>query len=173
MSLNPFDYVYDWSAIVAIFGVSIAILTIYWSNRSSLTGIRTNLQMMFVDWSSECLDTISTSHHLLEYERETFLKKAITCLSSLSSLIDRGRFYLKNDKSLGFGSYKHKAYIGFRREALNELVEIHNLLKSAIDDAELDKLEVRESVIQHKRSFVSHIVESLGTEWFKLRKYRN
>ena len=85
----------------------------------------------------------------------------LRCRHRLSSLIDRGRFFIPNYVPDEVGVEKPAAFRGLRHPALDLLVAAEQLLAGA--DRQLLKQcpSLRAARVQIKREFVSHVQEIL------------
>jgi hypothetical protein len=92
----------------------------------------------------------------------SFFERRNKIRTSLSSMIDRGKWFFPNLKAEEIGQTKEKAYRGYRQEILNSLVAAYNLM-TALDYQDGTKNRpLRQQIVDAKRVFVSEIQEVLA-----------
>lgn len=102
-----------------------------------------------------CYDEVIASHG------SRFIEPRGAFLSRLSALVDRGRWFLPNEKTDAKGHNNPVAYRGFRPAALDALVAAISLLKSLSGTDSAQNAEVRRKLVGIKREFVSAIQQKL------------
>jgi len=185
MSLNPLDYVYDWSAIASFFVASAALISSVIAykaiklqeatielQKSNFDLQRQKVEEEFtvawtnqvINWANKCCDVISCLESKAKYEVNSDKDAIANLLGSLSSLIDRGRLLFENDRSDGYGQGKPRAFQGYRPYMLDCLVDIYDNFQPAasLKGAEpvvsyLVNQEVSKVVTKYKREFVSQV----------------
>jgi len=197
MSLNPLDYVYDWSAIASFFVASAALISSVIAykaiklqeatielQKSNFDLQRQKVEEEFtvawtnqvINWANKCCDVISCLESKAKYEVNSDKDAIANLLGSLSSLIDRGRLLFENERSDGYGQGKPRAFQGYRPYMLDCLVDIYDNFQPAasLKGAEpvvsyLVNQEVSKVVTKYKREFVSQVQEVVDPEWFHRR----
>jgi len=119
------------------------------------------------DWASEAIDVLSEAVYASDGMQELVPRDTRRYIPQLSSLIDRGRFFLPNQFTENHGTDKPPAFRGFRHAALDPLVAAADVLEGKIKDEEL-----HDYVAHHRRDvlrwlqmeFVSHIQQILDPE---------
>lgn len=110
-------------------------------------------------WASEAVDVLAEAAYccprsLNETSTEN-KQKIVHCRCHLSSLIDRGRFLLPNEREKEYGLHKAGAYQGYRSPALDALVAAERVLNQKIDLFAFPS--EKHALIALRREFVSII----------------
>jgi hypothetical protein len=116
------------------------------------------------DWANEAIDTLSEATYVcgdLEEKSAEYRTATFSCRHRLSSIIDRGRFFLPNIRRNEHGVDKPTAYRGFRHAVLDPLVAAERVLSIGDQGAFIDR---KHAVIAMKREFVSAIQQILDPE---------
>lgn len=81
-------------------------------------------------WASEAIDVLSEAVYrsIPSPDRPLDPEVLFACRYRLSALIDRGRFFLPNQRTTEHGMHKPTAYRGFRHSALDPLVAAEHVL---------------------------------------------
>jgi len=145
MSLNPLDYVYDWSAIASFFVASAALISSVIAykaiklqeatielQKSNFDLQRQKVEEEFtvawtnqvINWANKCCDVISCLESKAKYEVNSDKDAIANLLGSLSSLIDRGRLLQQS----------------LRKEKTHKMLKINNLT-ATVDDGNKTILE--------------------------------
>lgn len=112
----------------------------------------------FRAWASEAIDVMSEAIYLCGAEddgNETCSAELRSCRYRLSSLIDRGKFFLPNERHESHGVHKSYAYRGFRHPALDYLVGAEQIIGGRIDVSEAGIKSRSAALVEMKRRFVS------------------
>lgn len=109
-------------------------------------------------WATECMSAMSTAYVFLKTGKPENGREDI--LIQLTSQIDCGRWLLPNNEHVSFGKNKESAYTGFRQLALDDLVDVYNILDK-VKTTELPSALKAVSVMESKRRFTSAIQEKL------------
>lgn len=119
------------------------------------------------EWASEAIDVLSEASYLCA---DSHGKEAIfACRHRLSSLIDRGRFFLPNMLRDQHGTDKPYAYRGLRHSGLDPLVAAERVLSTGTTGAFDDQ---KHAIIAMKREFVSSIQQILDPDAYNLELTR-
>jgi hypothetical protein len=116
------------------------------------------------DWAAEAIDILSEAAYLCDdSEPDTAENRARTfsCRHRLSSMIDRGRFFLPNIRKDEHGVDKPYAYRGFRHSGLDPLVAAERVLSTGSTGSFTDR---KHALVAMKREFVSAIQQILDPE---------
>jgi hypothetical protein len=114
------------------------------------------------EWAGEAVDVLSEATYLCETEESSEHHAQIfSCRHRLSSLIDRGRFFLPNIRRDEWGLHKPYAYRGFRHSGLDPLVAAEHVLSTGTTGRFSDR---KHALVEMKREFVSSIQQILDPE---------
>lgn len=127
-------------------------------------------------WADEVIDVLSEIVHLTEIDpkkTDIFFMKRIELLTSLSALIDKGRFYLPNTDKDIYGHHKPYAFQGITREPLTHMKNGYLILDNEISylDQSVNK-PLKEQLVATKREFCSSVQKELNPDkyFIELRK---
>jgi hypothetical protein len=119
------------------------------------------------DWSCEAIAVVTTAAYAaegapgMESSDDAVLAQ---CRTSLSAIIERGRFFLPNERPQEYGTEKPPAYRGYRHPALDALVAAKRVMEGS---TELQLFENRyEALVALRREFLSTmqaIIDPLST----------
>jgi hypothetical protein len=185
----------NWTDILAIAIAALAALLSYFSSRearkssakaseAALSAVEIQVKLQSNDlklqyhnevreWAAssiECLgDLISICYLDPEKCDFNYRERQVVLVNKLSSLIDSGRWFFPNDKSIAVGLHKDEAFQGFRHEALNQLVDAFRAgLKIDYKVGESNS-ERAEEIEGSKRRFTSIIQGYIKTsEWVRI-----
>lgn len=153
-----------------------AAVSFYFSRKSrSAVKIQQRMQLLTLQrhndsdlrqWASEVVTVLSEAMMLcyddvIAHHGNRLIEPRSSLLCRLSALIDRGRWFLPNEKTDLKGHLKPRAYQGFRPAALDALVEAFELLKKLSGTNSAQTAEVRHQLVEIRRRFVSAIQEKL------------
>lgn len=111
-------------------------------------------------WADEAIDVLTEASYAIadgqngETAEETARKKTFFRVR-LSALVDRGRFFLPNEREGDYGIEKAAAYRGLRHAALDPLVAAERILEGGIDVKPFPDRST--AVVGVKREFVSSV----------------
>ena len=116
-------------------------------------------------WAAEAVDVLSEATYIYETkaESERARESVFSCRHRLSSLIDRGRFFLPNVQRDDYGTDKPLAYRGYRHSALDPLAAAERVLSTGQTGRFADR---RHALIAMKREFVSVIQRILDPKGY-------
>lgn len=116
------------------------------------------------DWAAETIDVLSEATYLCgdsDPPNPETLARMFSCRHRLSSMIDRGRFFLPNIRKDEHGVDKPYAYRGLRHSGLDPLVAAERVLSTNTTGRFTDR---RHALVAMKREFVSAIQKILDPE---------
>jgi len=116
------------------------------------------------EWAAEASEVLSEATYVcgdLAEESEHYRAQTFSCRHRLSSIIDRGRFFLPNIRKDEYGADKPFAYRGYRHSALDPLVAAERVLSTGYLGAFTDR---KHALIAMKREFISSIQKILDPE---------
>lgn len=113
-------------------------------------------------WASEVSSLLSEAIHLSELDpqrcpNDGFFECRNRIRTSLSSLIDRGRWFFPNFDADQYGQHKESAYQGYRPELLNSLVEAYRITTRLDYKNAVNNRQRRDELVAAQRAFVSEI----------------
>lgn len=117
------------------------------------------------EWASEAIDVLAEASYTCGHgdrSKEDCAEKLRNCRYRLSSVIDRGRFFLPNQNVDQFGSEKPSAYRGWRHAALDPLVAAERVLSGEVGSGRFATRE--KALIEMRREFVSAIQRILAPD---------
>jgi hypothetical protein len=121
-------------------------------------------------WADIVVEQMTMARLLCDVDPERdneFYNKRQSLLIQLSSLADRGRFFLPNKGTDKNGKHKPSAYRGFRSEAIDSIVSCYDLVRG-LDYIDYRKnKEMSKSIVDTKRAFVSAIQDRLDPGKFE------
>ena len=132
-------------------------------------------------WADEGCDELSEAVHLCDLDPTTsaidFVARRHALRVSISSLIDRGRWFFPNLREHEVGVDRDKAFRGFRPPVLDELVAAYKLVGRMDPASHAANGELREPLVAAKRRFSSEIQIYLDprkseTKFTRLTEYR-
>jgi hypothetical protein len=111
-------------------------------------------------WASEAIDVLSEASYLSAFAigREFSAQNLLRCRYRLSALIDRGRFFLPNQRSGDMDMAKPLAFRGIRHSVLDPLVAAERVLGGDKGSFE----SPGDALIAMRREFVSAIQQILA-----------
>ncbi len=118
-------------------------------------------------WSDLLSDTLSEAIHFAELDPAkmaagSFFERRNKLRVSISSLIDRGRWFFSNLHTEEVGQHKEKAFRGYRQEVLNSLVSAYDSVTTLDYVSGKDNDVRRQELVDAKKKFVSEIQEILN-----------
>lgn len=161
--------------ISAIISSISAFLSWYLFKRShrlqSIDSIR-NYHEKLREWASDVLDVIVQSEYLCsispEYSsRNEYFEKRESLEATLSSLIDKGRWFLPNEENDKIGRGWPAAYQGFRSPILDDLVNVYRLIETIKFENKDENIRIKKLIYKSRRDFVSHIFEEINVRTSK------
>jgi hypothetical protein len=116
------------------------------------------------EWAAEAVEILTEATYVcgdLAEESEEYRTKTFSCRHRLSSILDRGRFFLPNIRKDEYGVDKPFAYRGYRHSALDPLAAAERVLSTGYVGAFTDR---KHALVAMKREFVSSIQKILDPE---------
>ena len=112
-------------------------------------------------WAAEAIDVLSEAIYLSEVQATPPPKvDLLRCRHRLSALIDRGRFFLPNQRTGEYGQDKPPAFRGLRHTGLDPLVAAERVLGGTLGTFP----SAAKALVAMKREFVSCIYRILAPE---------
>ncbi len=183
--MEKLDYLFEWkrevtyTLLLTIIGGIWTFITYIISYKAekvkerinSINTIR-NLNNELKEWADEALDILSEIGHLCEVDpnrSDNFFLKRIELLSSLSSHIDKGRFFLPNTDKDKYGHHKPYAFQGITREPISQLKFCYKILDKEFSyiDQTVNK-PLKDKIMRTKRKFCSSIQRVLNPDKYFL-----
>jgi hypothetical protein len=122
-----------------------------------------------IRWSDEVILTFAQANEILfekgvSYPDQEFARRRSEARARLSALIDRGRMFFPNTKSVsGHGAEKEMGFQGHRQPVLDELVNAYRLLDQAGSGPGPDR-EGCEGLMKHRRAFIAEVFKAVDPE---------
>lgn len=128
------------------------------------------------EWANEVIDVVSQAAYVCgDLDSQAIrsrsidsasvppvdLEQTLACRHRLSSLIDRGRFFLPNIRKMDHGFHKPPAYRGLRHPALDPLVAAERVLSLGTTGRFNDR---KDALVAMRREFVSSMHHLLDPE---------
>lgn len=120
-------------------------------------------------WASECIMTIGEILALCDIKSGTANHKEeekLKLIYRISSLLDSGRWFFPNDRSVRTGLHNPEAFQGDRHKVLNNLFGVYKYgLKIEINEAS-DNEKVKREIWSRRRNFTNLIQQYVQTnDW--------
>ncbi|MCK8462541.1 hypothetical protein MUY35_01590 [Aliiroseovarius sp. S1339] len=126
------------------------------SKRLAKFNAKQGAREQLLSWASESMDELSRAYVLCQHGKDH--DERLMIMSSLTSLIDKGRWLLPNHEHEHFGKNKESAFTGFRQGPLDDLVVAYNTLDNI---PSLPNSIAAEGLMKCKRRFSSAVQEKL------------
>lgn len=140
-------------AVIAGLGIILGWLIARAQNRLTASAAVAEWRRDIRTWANEAIDVLTEAIYASKADEEE--EKITLCRARLSALIDRGRFFLPNEREGDYGVDKAPAYRGLRHAALDPLVAAEHILSGAIT---IEPFPDRSTaVVGVKREFVSAV----------------
>lgn len=126
--------------------------------------------LKFREWGNECIDALAQADHffVLKAGKDTPIegkKLRSRLLEELSSLIDRGRVFIKNENTNCYGGHKLPAYRGLRPKILDPMVAAYCAVDVLGDHSKGVDVETSKRLFEWRKYFVSLLQREVGEEW--------
>lgn len=113
-------------------------------------------------WADQVSDLLSDAVHFSELDPQRcpdgfFFERRNRLRTSISSMIDRGRWFFPNLHSDKVGQHKEQAFQGYRQEVLNSLVAAYDATTGLDYRAASNNPPRRIELVKTKRLFVSEV----------------
>ena len=113
-------------------------------------------------WADQISDLLSEAIHFAELDPQrcgdgAYFDRRNRLRISLSSLIDRGRFFFPNLHTDQHGQHKERAFQGYRQEVLNSLVAAYQAATRLDCNDAANNGPRRQELVAAKRAFVSEV----------------
>ena len=179
----------DWDVVAGLaasFSVLVAVAAFFVACLSFRVARDSN-KLAYFDalraWADECVRTVQKAIHIFhlcdnlsELDSSQWKERRYELLWTLSSLVDRGRWFFPNTKEesrVNEGKADPEictAFEGRRKDVLNQLVKAHRII-SGIESRTSRPSEIRAELIIVERSFVSIIQEIMDPSCWN-KEYR-
>ncbi len=166
---------------ISLFSASIALVTstatavFAWLNyrreklnqKIQYASLKQQYFVALLAWADQLSDLLSEAIHFSELDparcpNDSFFEHRNKLRISISSMIDRGRWFFPNLHTEEVGNNKEKAFRGYRQEALNSLADAYNVI-TVLDYKDGAKNKpLRQKIVDAKRIFVSEIQDVLA-----------
>ncbi|MEM7469672.1 MAG: hypothetical protein AAF387_22710 [Pseudomonadota bacterium] len=135
-------------------------------NRLQYAALKDQFFSDFRRWASDSTDQLSLAVHLCELdpnkcEPPSLFERRLMLRTRLSTLIDRGRFFMPNRTPEIDYQDQEDAYRGYRHELLDSLVAAYDLATILDYKNEETNRDLREQFVAVKREFVTQAQEIL------------
>lgn len=122
-------------------------------------------------WADEVVEQMTIAVFLCDLDPNrdeiSFFKKRHEVGTKLSSLVDRGRFFLPNEHIDLYGQNKESAYRGFRSATLDYVLESQKLVGQLNYKTQEPNLEIRKKFVEAKKKFVPALSDELDPQQFE------
>jgi hypothetical protein len=117
-------------------------------------------------WADQLSDTLTEAIHLCDLDPnrtdgESFFARRHRLLITLSSMIDRGRWFFPNIEADDHGADKELGYRGYRHEVLDGLVAAYRFVHRIDYRTRENNRSVRDDLTSAKRYFVGQVQKLL------------
>lgn len=136
-------------------------------NRLSASSVAADWLRDLREWASEAVGVLAEASACVEDAAEGAGARgaeALACRARLSALIDRGRFFLPNQRDDEYGGHKPRAYRGLRHQALDALVAAEQILGRTIPLGPFPSQQA--ALVGVRREFVSVIQAIIDPQSF-------
>jgi hypothetical protein len=166
----------DWlSAIVALIAMAISIIFSVRSTRSSENiekiesfNAHQAYRTEIISWGRECLDAMSESIVLCKFDParnpDKFYARLFENRSLYYSLIDHGRWFLKNTGPQEYDQWEESAYRGLAPEAIEHLMSAQSIAKTINFKELADNGDRIAEIVTFKRKFTACIQDIVDPE---------
>lgn len=136
------------------------------NQRMQLNRFRQDYFVTLHVWADQVCDLLSEAIHLPEFDPErcpdgVFFERRNRIRASLSSFIDRGRWFFPNLHTEQYGQHKKRAFRGYRPEILSSLVDAYNAVTDLNYEIQNENADCRAKLVAAKRIFVTEVQEIL------------
>ncbi len=172
--VKPSDIVAALSLLVAILSTTAALLRESRTKRREAFAIRQQYFAHIEAWARRVIEVMSKAARATELDPSKmngkFFELRHDILTTLSALIDEGRWYFPNIRADNFGQDKELAFQGYRQRVLDCIVETLRLTE-AFDYANAShNTTKREPLVSLKREFASEI-QRIISPWDRRREF--
>jgi hypothetical protein len=182
--LNMSDWqVSDWVAVVsAVISVLAVLLNIVITSRQTRVGVETlkfNNDSQVMNWANRTVAAMAEAQHICASPNVGALyinERGIALATSLSSLIDEGRWYFPNVGRRQTDAEKPGAYRGTRQPILDHVFLAYEAVYEMMRAEDASREALAAKIAEAKRHFVSevqHAVDPRRRAWVmdRFRKY--
>jgi hypothetical protein len=159
---NPGEIISGLGAAIAFCAM---IVTLWFGNRNlKLQIVATELKYFedFQKWADQLADALTEAEHLCDLDPkqvagESFFDRRHRLQITISSMIDRGRWFLPNVVVDDHGADKELGYRGYRHELLDGPVDVYNCLQRLDCQDREHNTSIRSELTTAKRKFVGQV----------------
>ena len=161
------------SILTALLGVTLSLIALVRTrvseNRRRKLEVATHLQEYYGgirNWGEQVIEKLTEAVFLCELDPQKmecgqFFERRRQMRADLSSLLDKGRFYLPNTNQDVVGLWKPGAYRGLRQAALSRLNCGYELVEALNYERHEPNKPIRQQIVDVKREFTSEIQDVL------------
>jgi len=122
-------------------------------------------------WADEVIEQMTIAVFLCDLDpskdEKVFFSKRHELRHKLSTLLDRGKFFLPNVDKDKHGQHKESAYRGFRSTTLDYVLECQNLVGELNYKNQQPNILLRQKIVDMKKKFVSALSDELDPQQFE------
>jgi hypothetical protein len=164
--LNSGEIISGLGAVVAFCAM---IATLWFSRRNlKLQLVATELKYFedFQKWADQLADALTEAEHLCDLDPkqvagEPFFDRRHRLQITISSMVDRGRWFFPNIVTDDHGADKEPGYQGYRPKLLDGPVDAYNCLKKLDCQQRENNQSIRKDLTKAKREFVGQVQKIL------------
>ena len=127
------------------------------------------------EWGNECIDVLAETDHFFKFDAQEVgsdneAKRRNNLLRRLSSLIDRGRIFFKNEiePADALEVYKQPAYRGLRPRILDPMVAAYCALNVLGKQNPRPDNKTNDRLIEWRKYYVSLLQYEVGKQWTEI-----
>jgi len=159
---NPGEMISGLGAVIAFCAM---IVTLWFGTRNlKLQAVATELKYFedFQRWADQLADALTEAEHLCDLDPkqvagESFFDRRHRLQITISSMVDRGRWFLPNVVVDEHGADKEVGYRGYRHELLDGPVDAYNCLQRLDCQNPEHNKPIRSELTKAKRKFVGQV----------------
>lgn len=160
--LNPGEIISGLGAVIAF---SAMIVTLWFARSNLKLQIAATELKYFEDfqkWADQLADALTEAEHLCDLDPkqiagESFLDRRHRLRITISSMVDRGRWFLPNIVVDDHGADKELGYRGYRHELLDGPVDVYTCLQRLDCQDREGNRSIRNDLTKAKRKFVGQV----------------
>lgn len=161
------------SVVISLLSAAVSVVFAIRANRDTrlqhqfeIISLRSQYYSELQAWAERVVDAMSEAIFLYDLDPHKtdpteFHLRYLSAKQHLSSLVDKGRWFLPNNQPEARGQEKPKAYAGIRQKALDDIIAAYRTLESSQLDSGSYDLAGRRHLWQLRKSFVSELQDIL------------
>jgi hypothetical protein len=173
------DYVAVGSAAISVVALLLNIIITTRQTRVSVEALKFNNDTQVMNWANRTVVAMAEAQHICASRNVSPIyvsERGIALATTLSSLIDEGRWFFPNVGRRQTDPEKPGAYRGSRQPILDHLVAAYEGVKDMIAGEDVPREALAAKIADAKRHFVSevqHAVDPRRRSWVmdRFRKY--